>query len=294
MAYDVLDIPSENYNGREETPIQMIIAHCIGLDLETAITGLTRQDSAQGGLGVSAHYLIPQVTARAFMNQFSGQFKITNPVIKYPDNVPAIRLVQDEDRAWHAGSSAWGQFNQLPGCANGLNSCSIGIEFHTSGYGLQGQDWFHFTPFTKAQITTGALLMQDLCLRHAINPCNILGHSDVAPWSPTQIKTDPGPLFPWKELHEAYKLGVWPQYPPHDVMTGDPKAYVKTALTTLGYRMSSGNHWTDLDRHVVNAFRMHFMQDIYPPSYYENMQKENFGEVDSALIRHLGQFCKYL
>jgi N-acetyl-anhydromuramyl-L-alanine amidase AmpD len=268
MGYDVIDIPSQNFDDRAGTPIQLIVVHCIGLDLEATIRGLTRKTGEDGGRGVSAHYLIPQITAREFLSRYSGMIEGALPSVLYPDAVPALRLVPEPLRAWHAGVSSWGDFNKLSGCERSLNSCSIGIEFHAPGY---DDELVRFAPFTKAQIVTGARLMQDRCKRHALNPKNILGHSDIAPWRPPgsgKLKTDPGPLFPWRFLYETYQLGFWPfsessegggaldldKIPPHDL---------KKMLITLGYKLSEGGEWTLSDDHVLDAFRMHFMPDDY-------------------------------
>ncbi|WP_051908400.1 N-acetylmuramoyl-L-alanine amidase [Candidatus Odyssella acanthamoebae] len=285
MAYDIINIPSENFNSRGETPIQLIVAHCVGLDLDKTLKGFAYKDTERGGLGAAPHYLIPQITAQTFIDHFSDLFNL-NISLKYPHKVPVIQFVNENDRAWQAGVSCWSEFNKLPGCEKGLNSCSIGIEFHAPGYGAQAEDWFHFIPFTDAQMETGANLMLDICERHKIDKRNVWGHSDIAPWSSTQIKTDPGPLFPWQWFYINYKLGVWPISNPTSPEIGEQQSYVKERLTALGYKMSDGNEWTELDRHVVNAFRMHFMQDSYKVIYPTD---ENFGKIDAMLIKYLGQ-----
>jgi N-acetyl-anhydromuramyl-L-alanine amidase AmpD len=289
MAYDIINIPSENFNSRGETPIQLIVAHCVGLELDATIKGFAYKDADKGGLGVAPHYLIPQITAQNFIEQFSDLYKLEEISLKFPQNVPVIQFVNEEDRSFHAGSSSFADFNTLPGCEKGLNSCSIGIEFHAPGYGDQAKNWFKFTPFTDAQIATGATLMLDICERQKIDRRNIWGHSDIAPWSQTQIKTDPGPFFPWQNLYINYGLGVWPSSNPTSPKIGGLQPYVKERLTAIGYKMSEGSEWTAIDRHVVNAFRMHFMQDS---GQVINPEDENFGAIDISLIKFLAQDFK--
>ncbi|MBW8309337.1 MAG: N-acetylmuramoyl-L-alanine amidase [Candidatus Paracaedibacteraceae bacterium] len=293
MAYDIITIPSENFNARSKTPIQLIITHCIGLPLDKTLKAFAYKDADQGGLGVAPHYLIPQITAQTFIDQFSDLYNLGEIILKYPQNVPAIQFVKEEDRAWHAGISSLDKFNDLPGCGIGLNSCSIGIEFHAPGY-EESQDCFKFASFTATQITTGAHLMVDICKRQNLDQRHIWGHSDISPWRPTssssstKIKTDPGPFFPWAELYQKYSLGIWPtsNSTPPQIEKSEEQAYVKTRLTALGYKMSPGSEWTELDRHVINAFRMHFMQDTYKLIYPKD---ENFGGIDAELINFLGQ-----
>lgn len=275
MSYDVIDIPSQNFNSRAGASPQMIIAHCIGLSLEETVNGFAFKDSEKGGLGASPHYFIPQITAYQFVQKFSEQFSLS-PDLKFPDKIPAIQFVAEESRAWHAGVSSWSSINNL-------NSESVGIEFHAPGYGNQGQDWYYFTPFTEPQIETGAALMLDICARQVIDRQQIWGHSDIAPLR----KTDPGPLFPWKLLYEKYQLGLWPNYDSEISLADISIMEIKKKLIAIGYNMSTDDQWTDLDRHVINAFRMHFMQGAYySPS------DPRFGEADQDVIKVLFALSK--
>lgn len=95
----------------------------------------------------------------------------------------ALQFVPCNDRAWHAGASAWNGREQC-------NDFSIGIE-------LEGTD---DVPFTPAQYThligVAQLLMRAYPIRHAV------GHSDIAPGR----KTDPGPHFGWRLFRSATGL----------------------------------------------------------------------------------------
>jgi AmpD protein len=88
-----------------------------------------------------------------------------------------VQFVGCNDRAWHAGVSAWKGRERC-------NDFSIGIE-------LEGTD---DTPYAAAQYTTLARLVR--ALRRAYPIADVVGHSDVAP----ARKTDPGPAFDWARL----------------------------------------------------------------------------------------------
>lgn len=98
------------------------------------------------------------------------------------------QLVSDAKRAWHAGAGSWGAITDV-------NNASIGIEIDNNGK----------SPYPDAQIDSLIVLLRDLTTRLRIPPAQIIGHSDLAPMR----KIDPGPLFPWKRLHDA-GFGLWP------------------------------------------------------------------------------------
>ncbi|MCC2112049.1 MAG: N-acetylmuramoyl-L-alanine amidase, partial [Hyphomicrobiales bacterium] len=97
-----------------------------------------------------------------------------------------VQLVDEAQRAWHAGEGSWGGEDDI-------NSLSIGIEIANAGheFGLPG--------FPAPQIAAVIALCGAITARHGIRPERVLGHSDVAPGR----KADPGEKFPWKDLAAA-------------------------------------------------------------------------------------------
>lgn len=136
------------------------------------------------------------------------------------------QLVSDAKRAWHAGAGSWGAITDV-------NNASIGIEIDNDGK----------SPFPDAQIDSLIVLLRDLTMRLRIPPTQIIGHSDLAPTR----KIDPGPLFPWKRLHDA-GFGLWPADATQDPPAGfDPWL----ALQAIGYS-------TDNRADTVRAFHHRF------------------------------------
>jgi N-acetylmuramoyl-L-alanine amidase len=146
------------------------------------------------------------------------------------------RHVPEERRAWHAGVSYWaGERN--------VNARSIGIEIVNPGHE------FGYVPFADAQIGALIDLSRGIFARHPIPPHRVVGHSDVAP----PRKTDPGELFPWKELAE-YGIGVWWQNAP---LAGDATAArVAELLAQFGYGVPPDVDWP-LES-VITAFQRRF------------------------------------
>ena len=95
-------------------------------------------------------------------------------------NGEIVQFVSFNDRAWHAGVSAW----------QGREACndySIGIE-------CEGTDDLPYEPAQYQSLR--ALLAVLLETYPQITRERLVGHSDVAPGR----KTDPGPSFDWSEL----------------------------------------------------------------------------------------------
>lgn len=265
--YDILSLKTQNKDTRKTAPC-LLILHAIGLSLEESLEGLCYPLGVKGGLGVSSHYLIPQQSGNNLLRDFPQFFDPTK--LKFPDNVPVIQFLPEEEKAFHAGRSHWGAYNQLPGCEVGLNDCSIGIEFHTPGYGDHGKDWFHFTPYTTQQIQTGIALIQNIQKNWSIPGHNVLAHSDIAPYfpataeTPARFKTDPGPLFPW-HLVKKHNIGILP-----DLIKGDT---LWEKLKDIGYAIQSSEpKIQDIEKqYILNAFQMHYMNDTYQFQHPESL-----------------------
>ena len=140
------------------------------------------------------------------------------------------RLVPEDRVAWHAGRSHWRG-------REALNGTSIGIEI----VNLHGDR--HDYP--DVQIAALVDLCRDIIGRHpAIVPCNVVGHSDIAP----RRKIDPGLRFPWARLAAA-GIGLWPRAGARPV-EGD----VQAALQRFGYPPAADVTTAD----VVAAFQRRF------------------------------------
>ncbi len=155
--------PSPNFDDRK-LPISCLVLHYTGMETgKAALDRLCDPDAK-----VSAHYMVEE-------------------------DGTIFQLVDEADRAWHAGVSSWNGVNDI-------NSASIGIEIVNGGhdYGLP--------EFPDVQIGALLWLCAGILERHDIQPKNIVGHSDIAP----ARKEDPGEKFPWALL-AAENIGVWPK-----------------------------------------------------------------------------------
>ena len=127
-----------------------------------------------------------------------------------------LRMVDEGRRAWHAGVSSWRGTTDV-------NSASIGIELVNPGHE------FGYRPFAGPQMSALIPLVADIVRRHAIEPRNVVGHSDVAPTR----KQDPGELFEWDRLARLKLAMRRPERPFADPHWTDPGFAL--ALERYGY-----------------------------------------------------------
>ena len=142
-----ISLPPGEYGGDE---IERLFTNRLDLDGHPYYAGLR-------GLRVSAHFLVRR----------DGR---------------TLQFVSCDQRAWHAGASAW------RGRAD-CNDWSIGIELE----GLEGGN------FEPAQYRQLAVLLRALAGRYPI--AEAVGHEHVAPGR----KVDPGPGFDWAGLRRALR-----------------------------------------------------------------------------------------
>lgn len=200
--------------------------------------GEARSLATLTGPNVSVHYVVP-LPAR----WVHGQPRI-------------YQLVDESRRAWHAGVSAWRH-------RHNLNDTSIGIEIVNRGPTdtAHGRAW---APYPPQQIDAVIALARDIIIRHGIDPTNVVGHSDIAP----SRKIDPGPRFPWRQLHAA-GIGAWPddatvaRYLARFKREPPTLAQLQHALAAYGYSLEITGRLDDRTRDVLRAFQMHFRPASY-------------------------------
>lgn len=90
-----------------------------------------------------------------------------------------MQLVDEAQRAWHAGAGSWGDITDV-------NSRSIGIELNNTGS----------APFAAPLMDAVEALLRAIMDRWAIPPHRVIAHSDIAPGR----KIDPGARFDWARL----------------------------------------------------------------------------------------------
>ena len=175
---DIRRVPSPNFDARR--PNLVVVHHTSNDSVDRALVTLTSPERK-----VSAHYLIGRDGA-------------------------IVQLVEENQRAWHAGLSWWGGMTDV-------NSVSIGIELDNNGD----------EPFADVQIDALLGLLATLQQRYAIPRANFVGHADVAPGR----KADPSVWFPWQSL-AAQGFGLWCDAPWPPAPAGFD---LSLALTALGY-----------------------------------------------------------
>ena len=237
--YRLIEVTSTNQSDR----IDYVVIHFTSETYADSMRLLTKPSDNP----VSSHYLIPEST--------DDTYDRSTPVIH--------RLVEESQRAWHAGVSYWGG-------ADSLNDRSIGIELvNTSRCTIEDVDAevlqsvgaiCRFEPYDETQLELLVMLLEDILERYpGIDPVDVVGHSDIAP----DRKMDPGPLFPWQRLHDL-GIGAWFDPPTrerylHKFKVSPPGAYaLQSALAAYGYNITPTGEWTAGARKTVRAFQMHF------------------------------------
>jgi len=155
-SLSVIDRPSPNFDTRT-LPVTLIVLHYTAAPLKESLNALR---DGRVGARVSSHYLVAE-------------------------DGTIYRLVDESNRAWHAGVSRWEDITDV-------NSASIGIEMVNLGHDDAGRP----RPYAAEQVEAVTRLCLDIQERYAI--AAVVGHSDVAP----ARKIDPGGLFPWRILYE--------------------------------------------------------------------------------------------
>lgn len=121
------------------------------------------------------------------------------------------QLVDEGERAWHAGAGAWGG-------AEDINSRSVGIELANPGD----------APFPAPQMAALVALLDGVRARWSIPAARVIAHSDMAP----ARKVDPGPRFDWRGLaragHAVWSDATAPEGPADAAAFG-------AALDAIGY-----------------------------------------------------------
>ena len=164
------------------------------------------------------------------------------------------QLVDEGERAWHAGASCWAGETDL-------NSCSIGIEIVNGGHDFPNEDGTLPT-YPDAQIEALITLARDIIARQDISPARILAHSDIAP----ERKIDPGEHFPWETLAQE-GIGLWPtSIEPVDGTeillpgdTGAPIREMQEALSKIGYEIEATGLFNETTRLVLTAFQRRYL-----------------------------------
>ena len=223
-------VDSSTYISRgKEERIKFIILHYTALDNVGSIRELTG--------GVSAHFL----------------------VLDEDDN-KIYSLVPLEQRAWHAGVSAFrGRTN--------INDTSVGIEIVNDGIAKEYRSdpnpyhpYDHYVDYKPIQIEKAAQIIKYVAEKYNIPARNIVAHSDIAP----SRKKDPGAKFPWKELYDKYNIGAWydeadkQEFMDEEKFNATSIREIKDELRKYGYEINRLDEWDKESKDVVYAFQLHF------------------------------------
>jgi N-acetyl-anhydromuramyl-L-alanine amidase AmpD len=183
----------------------------------------------------------------------------THYVIDFDGNI--VQLVHDKDIAYHAGISRWRN-------VDGLNKCSIGIEFLTPNP--------YQTGFSQKQIQNGISLCQYLICNYNIQNRNIVSHSDIAYNKISGYlnrKQDPSYLFPWQDFAQA-GIGIYPNCQLDPKVTNqiifqlndrNPDIIIiRQNLAKIGYKVDLSKDVYDPElANVIRCFNRHYDPKLF-------------------------------
>jgi N-acetylmuramoyl-L-alanine amidase len=235
----IVDVPAEVQSQR----IDHLVIHFTGERYAESMRLLTQRTD----IPVSAHYLIPAPDDPTYPRR----------------ELRVHRLVDETQRAWHAGRSYWAG-------STSLNARSIGIEIvNTSRCTNIDPDLEPSTPanqhcefrdFPPEQIELVVALALDILERNPnIDPEDVVGHGDIAP----DRRIDPGPTFPWRAFYEQ-GIGAWPDegtvahYLARFAAQPPEISLLQRALAAYGYEIEETGATDAQTQFILRAFQAHF------------------------------------
>lgn len=234
-----VDVPSENRSER----VDHVVIHFTGEPFAESMRLLTERTR----IPVSAHYLVPEPDDPTYPRR----------------RLRVHRLVEERERAWHAGDSHWND-------TTSLNARSIGIEIVNGSRCVNVDPGLapatpenqqcEFRAFDPAQIELVIALLHDILERYPrIDPEDVVGHADIAP----ARRADPGPTFPWALLYE-HGIGAWydeatvARYRASFEAAPPSLVSLQRALAAYGYDVEPTDALDAQTRFALRAFQMHF------------------------------------
>ena len=232
MHYPINDneYRSSAYNKR----VRFLVLHYTAASFASSLKWLTTK--------TSAHYLVPDPTEKTYKHK----------------KLEIFNLVNEEDRAWHAGVSGWE--NRV-----NLNDQSIGIEIiNLASY--DQKTGFNFVDYNDDQIEAVIQLCHTIIPKYSdITTTRVIGHSDIAPGR----KHDPGPKFPWYKLYQS-GIGAWydestkEKYVTQYQKSGLPAIrHIQSQLKKYGYPIQITETLDQLTEFCIKALQMHFRPKKY-------------------------------
>jgi N-acetylmuramoyl-L-alanine amidase len=244
----VEEMHSKNYGQR----IKFLVMHYTGEDYQGSLQKLVHKNS------VSSHYLLPESHDKTYLD----------------DELKVLKLVDENERAWHAGSSYWQgrtavndqsigiDIVNVPKCEHlPQEQTELAKEQPSLNKKLVSNQMCFFPDYDPKQIELLIQLSREILKKNPdISPTHIIGHSDIAP----QRKSDPGPRFPWYQLYQS-GIGAW--YEQETVLKYwqlfDAQlpniGLIQQALNNYGYGIQESSVFDSQTQVVLHAFQTHFV-----------------------------------
>jgi len=247
---------STAFNQRKDD-VRFLVLHYTAAPFNASVNALAK------GSAVSAHYLVPDPAESSYLKAGFDAMRV-------------FQLVDERERAWHAGVSAWAG-------SSGLNDSAIGIEVVNLASFNNGR--FVFPSYHPQQLEALVPLCQAILQRYpAITPTHVLGHSDVS----IGRKSDPGAAFPWQALHQA-GVGAWydqacmQHYQSQFTQRMPAQGEVLERLRRYGYSVPADPD-ASFVRALLRAFQLHFR----PAEYSGRLDSETAAILYALVDRYAG------
>jgi N-acetylmuramoyl-L-alanine amidase len=267
--------------------IKFLVLHYTQCDFKQSLDFLT-------GEKVSSHYLIND---------------------ENPEHI--FQLVEEHDRAWHAGVSYWQGHERINDTSIGIEIVNPAFKVNTKNNNMQlnsqgfRQDEFKgksaqrtivrehrlisknspvsslvndavtWLSYSSPQINSVISLCKQIIARYDIKPTRVVGHSDIAPGR----KQDPGPLFPWKLLYDN-GIGAW--YDDRSFNDLLPQvdttdiAAIRQKFITYGYKLEATGALDSKMKDVIISFQMHFR----PNNFSGDLDAETIAILDTLILKY--------